>query len=145
MTAEGRKRKAEVGATWRCQIGCSVLLFLTITLSPYFLSLLLPIFNVLKGKFQPTTGHESPEREYRYSSTPSLTSALDEMGGQRHFQATLPPGKIQYPLYRRLDGSQGRSGRLRNISPSPGFDSRTVQSVPSRYTVYAVQKMEYIH
>jgi hypothetical protein len=33
-----------------------------------------------KGKIHPRTGHESPEREYRYSPTLSLTSALDEGG-----------------------------------------------------------------
>ena len=30
--------------------------------------------------------------------------------------------KPQYPLYRKLDGPQGWSGRVRNISPPPGFD-----------------------
>jgi hypothetical protein len=37
-----------------------------------------------------------------YSSTLSLTSALDGVGGQRHALVTLPPGKTRYPLYRRL-------------------------------------------
>jgi hypothetical protein len=27
------------------------------------------------------------------------------------------PGKIRYPLYRRLGGLQGRYGRVRKISP----------------------------
>ena len=44
-----------------------------------------------------------------------------------------PPGKTRWPLYRRLGGPQGRSGRMRKISPSPGFDPRTVQPVASRY------------
>jgi hypothetical protein len=43
--------------------------------------------------------------------------------------STLPPGKTRYPLYRRLGGPQGRSGRARKISPPPGFDPRTVQPV----------------
>ena len=43
-------------------------------------------------------------------------------------------GKTRYPLYRRLGGPQGRSGQVRNISPPPGFDPRTVQPVASRYT-----------
>jgi hypothetical protein len=55
-----------------------------------------------------------------------LTSALEGMGGQHHAPAALPPGKTRYPLYRRLGGSQGRSGRVRKISPPPGFDLRTV-------------------
>jgi hypothetical protein len=47
------------------------------------------------------------------------------------------PGKIRYPLYRRLGGPQGRSGQLRKISPPPGFDPRTVQPVASHYTDWA--------
>ena len=46
---------------------------------------------------------------------------------------TLPPGKSRYPLYRRLGGPQGRSGRAENLAPQ-GFDPRTVQPVVSRYT-----------
>ena len=41
---------------------------------------------------------------------------------------SLPPGKTRYPLYRRLCGLQGRSGRAENLAP-PGFDPRTVQPV----------------
>jgi len=36
---------------------------------------------------------------------------------------TLPPGKTRYPLYRRLDGPQGRSGEMRKISPLTGIRS----------------------
>ena len=53
----------------------------------------------------------------RYNPTVSLTSALGGVGGQRHASATLPPGKTRYPLYRRLGRPQGRSGRVRKISP----------------------------
>jgi len=59
-------------------------------------------------------------------------------GGQRHAPAALPPGKIRYPLYRRLGGPQDRSEQVRKISPPPGFDPRTVQPVASRYTDCAV-------
>ena len=31
---------------------------------------------------------------------------------------TLPPGKTRYPLYRRLGGPQGRSGRVENLAPT---------------------------
>jgi hypothetical protein len=34
-----------------------------------------------KGKVHPRTGHKGPEVEKRYSSTPSLTLALDGVGG----------------------------------------------------------------
>ena len=51
---------------------------------------------------------------------------------------TLPPGRTQYPLYRKLGGSQGRSGQAENLAP-PGFDSWTVQPVVSRYTDWATR------
>jgi hypothetical protein len=73
-----------------------------------------------------------------YSSTLSLTSALDGEGGQRHALAGLPPGKTHYPLYRRLGGPHGRSGRVRKISPPPEFDPRIFQPVGSRYTDCAI-------
>ena len=60
------------------------------------------------------------------------------MGGQLYALVGLPPGKHRYPLYRKLGGSQGRSGRLRKISPSPGFDPRTVQPVAGRYTNWVI-------
>ena len=60
------------------------------------------------------------------------------MGGQHHTPTALPPGKTRYTLYRRLGGPQGRSGRVRNILPPPGFDARTVQPLASRYTDYAI-------
>jgi hypothetical protein len=44
----------------------------------------------------------------------------------------------RYPLYRRLGGPQGLPGRVRKLSPPPGFDSRTVQSVASHYTDWAI-------
>ena len=60
------------------------------------------------------------------------------VGGQRHAPAALSPGKTRYPLYKRLGGPQGRSGRVRKISPPPGFDLRTVQPVASRYIDWAI-------
>ena len=48
------------------------------------------------------------------------------------------PGKIRHPLYRRLGGSQGRSGRAENLVPT-GIRSRTVQPVVSRYTDWATR------
>ena len=51
---------------------------------------------------------------------------------------TLPPVKTRYPLYRRLSGSQGRTGRAENVAP-PGFDPRTFQPLVSRYTDWATR------
>ena len=71
-----------------------------------------------------------------YSSALSLSWELDRAGGHYHAPAALPLGKTRYPLCRRLDGPQGRSERLRKISPPPppGFDPQTLQ----RYTKCAV-------
>jgi len=60
------------------------------------------------------------------------------VGGQLHDPTALPPGKTPYQLQRRLGGPQGRSGRVQKISPPPGFDPRTDQPVPSRYTDCAI-------
>jgi hypothetical protein len=53
------------------------------------------------------------------------------VGGQRHAPIALPSGTTGYPLYRRLGGPQGNSGWVRELSPLPGFDLRTVQPVPN--------------
>ena len=89
-----------------------------------------------KGKVHPRIVHEGPEREQMYSSTLSLTLALDGGGWSMPRPGHFTHEKeTQYPLHRRLDGPQGRSGRVRTISrPPQGFDPRTVQPVASRYT-----------
>jgi hypothetical protein len=62
----------------------------------------------------------------------------------RYAPAALPPGKTRYPLYKRLGGIQGRSRRVRNISPPPGFDPRTVHPVASRYTDWDISAHLYM-
>jgi hypothetical protein len=80
-----------------------------------------------------------------YSSTLSLTSALDwGGGGKRHAPAALPHGITRYPLHSRLDRNQERSGPVRKILPQPGFDSRTVQPEASRNTDYAFCALMYL-
>jgi hypothetical protein len=49
-----------------------------------------------------------------------------------------PRERDPVPLYRRLVRPQGRSGRVRKISPPPEFDPRTVQPVASSYTDWAI-------
>jgi len=60
------------------------------------------------------------------------------VGGQSHATAALTPGKTGYLLYRRLGGTQGRSGQVQKIWLPPGFDLRTVQAVASSYTAWAI-------
>ena len=75
---------------------------------------------------------------------PSMTTALEggEWSAARPGR-TLLPGKARYPLYRRLGGPQGRSGRAENLAP-PGFDPRTVQPQVSRYTDWATRVCMYV-
>jgi hypothetical protein len=111
---------------------------------------ILRVYGKKKVKFtiEQATG---PQGAYRYIFTLSLTSALDGLtlldpsgpawpvmgvlyllplldgGGW----STPRPGhftiarETQCPLYRRLGGSQSRSGGVRKTSPLPGFDPRT--------------------
>jgi len=45
------------------------------------------------------------------------------MGGQRHAPTSVLSVKTGYPLYRRLGGLQGWSGRMRKILPPTGIRS----------------------
>jgi hypothetical protein len=72
----------------------------------------------VKGKVHLITGRDHPEVENRYSSTLSLTSALDGVGGQRHAPAALPPRKTRYPLY-RVGTRCGESRPHQDSNPGP--------------------------
>ena len=77
---------------------------------------------LIKGKFDP--------------KDPSLISALEGLGGQRHAPAALPP-KNRYVTH--FTGGcwmvpRGRSGRGRKTSLLPGFAPRTDEPIASRYT-----------
>jgi len=65
-----------------------------------------------KGEVQPTTDHEGPEGESRYSST-IHSSALDGGGWLTPRPGRFTPKKeILNPFYKRLGGPQGQSGRV---------------------------------
>jgi hypothetical protein len=51
-----------------------------------------------KGKVYPRTGHEGPEGEWRYSSTLSLTSALDRGGWSTPRPGRFTPGNDPVPI-----------------------------------------------
>jgi hypothetical protein len=60
---------------------------------------------------------------------------------QEPHRAMLRPFYLRYPLYRKLCEPQGRSGRERrwaNLLPLPEFKPRTVLTVASRYTDWAI-------
>ena len=80
-----------------------------------------------KDEVQPTTGHKGLEGEQRYSSTISVTLALEGDWWSTRNPGRFTPGKeLQYTFYRRVGGTKGRSGLLRE-TPPPGFDPWTVQ------------------
>jgi hypothetical protein len=92
-----------------------------------------------KGTVHPRTDHEGPEGEWRYSST-----LLFNLGDRWRGWSTSRPGcftprkKIRHPLYSRLGGPRGLSGRVRKISPPPVFEPRTDQPVASCYTDWPI-------
>jgi len=92
-------------------------------------------FTAYEGKFDPRTDHEDPEEEWRYIFTLSLTSALDEDGWSTPCTVRFTPGEMtRCSLCTNLGGLEGRSGRVRKMSPPPGFDPWIVQPVASRCT-----------
>jgi hypothetical protein len=91
---------------------------------------------VKKGKGSPYNRPWGRKRGSRGIALPFRKPQHEKgMGWLASRPGRLNPGKeTRYPFYRRLGGPQGRFGRLRKISPPPGFDPRTVQPVASRYT-----------
>ena len=87
----------------------------------------------LTSTAHPKTGHEGPEGEYRYSSILSLTSAIYGSGWSTPRPGRSTPRKATRYLLQEAGWDKGRSGRVKKISPPPGFDTQTVQPVASRY------------
>jgi hypothetical protein len=86
---------------------------------------------LLKGKSysDPVTGPVWSRGWVKVQLYSSITATLE--GGEWSAALpgrTLPPGKTRYPLYRRLGGRQGRSGRAENLVFT-GIRSRIVQPV----------------
>jgi hypothetical protein len=71
--------------------------------------------------FHPRIGHEGPQRDYRYSSALSWTSALDVSDGQLYALAILLLWEMRYPFYRRLCGTRRWSGQVRKCSLPTGM------------------------
>jgi len=67
------------------------------------------------------------------------------VNGQRHASGVLLPGKTRYALYRGLGERQGRSGRVRKISPPLGFDPRTIKPLASRYADCSIPVPEQVN
>ena len=77
-------------------------------------------FCISIGKVHPRTGTEALYRPYGRSRGIALPLTVALEGGEgsaSHPGHSLPPGKTQYPFYRRLGGPQGRSGQVWKIAP----------------------------
>jgi hypothetical protein len=81
----------------------------------------------VKYKVRPRNGCEGPEVRSSYRVIVTRWGG----GWPTPRPGRIIPGKgTWYPLYKRLRGPYGRSGRVRKTSPIPGFDSRNFQPVP---------------
>jgi len=69
---------------------------------------------------------------------PSLTWALDGVGGQRHAPTALLPGKDPEPTVQETGWAPGLVSKGAENLSLHGFDPRTVQPPASRYTDGAI-------
>ena len=101
------------------------------------------VHNMLQYVSDPFTGPVWPRGWVDIYLSSSISAALE--GGEWSAVGpglTLPPGKTQYPFYRRLGGPQGRCGRAKNLVPT-GIRSRAIHPVDSRYTDWATRRTYY--
>ena len=80
------------------------------------------------GKVHPRTGHEGAKWKWVINATS---------------RSLYPQGKTRYPLYRRLGGPQGRSGRVWKIVPpsairSPGLYTECAIATQTDYFVWVL-------
>jgi hypothetical protein len=100
---------------------------------------------MFSDKVHPLTGHEGPDREQTYSSTLSLTLALDGDGLLMPCSHHLTPGnEAQYPLYWTLGGPQGQSEWVQKILPPVWFEPRTVQPIAFEGYIMVETFMQYL-
>lgn len=78
-----------------------------------------------KRKLHTIICNEGTEGEQWYSTTLSVTWAIDGGGWSSSLPGRFTPGIGQCPLSSRLVASQGRSGRVRKPPLPRGFDPRT--------------------
>ena len=84
-----------------------------------------------KGKVRPRRRHEVQEGEQSYSSTLPLTSVLDGVVNATP-RPLYPRERDPVLIVQEAVWAAGPVWTVRKISPTPGFDLRTVQPVASR-------------
>ena len=106
------------------------------SIQPAAVILLFDVPNILQAActVQPATGHGDLEERVRYSSTLSLTLALDGVGCQHHAPAALVPNTEPTSIVQEVGGCRAGLDRCRKYRPLPRLDLRTIQPVMSRYT-----------
>ena len=109
----------------------------------------------MQSKQQPFLGHEAAKVNVKFALQQTTKAQRRSRGIAYSFfnfgarwdgwstphPGRITPGKTRYPFYRRLGGPQGRSGRVRKISPPPEFDLWTVQPVASCNTDYEIASL----
>ena len=104
----------------------------------------------MKYKFRHRRGLEGPEGdtvELELCFSFSLCARWDWVVNATPCHVTPRHGRFTLEndtFYMRLGGPQGRAGRLRNISLTPGFDPWTVQTVAC-HTHYAIPTLNIIY
>jgi hypothetical protein len=97
-------------------------------------------FKLRKDNVFPVTVQEYPDGEKKYSSTLSLTSALDEGEWSKPHHGQFISGQRDLlHIFEEAAWAQGQEGGARKMSSLQRFDPLTVQPVASRYTDYAIQ------
>jgi len=91
----------------------------------------------IEGKVHPITGNESPEGEYRYSCTLSITSVINGSG----WPAPRPSVPVKRATTHYAGGWVGPRAGLDGCRTSHSplwFNSRTIQLIVCHYTDYAL-------
>ena len=92
--------------------------------------------NKAKGKGHHRTGHEGPEVQQRYSSTLSLTSAVDGGGWSTPRPGSFTPGKDPLPIVQEAGWAPGPVWKgAENLTPLR--DSIPGPTSPQRVTIPA--------
>jgi hypothetical protein len=79
------------------------------------------------------TGHEGPKREKSYSSTLSLSSALEGVGWSTPRPGRYPGERPGTPCIGGWVGPRTGLGGCGKYRPPPGLDPQTVQPVANGY------------
>jgi hypothetical protein len=90
-------------------------------------------------KGHPITGHQGPRGGVQVQLYSFSTSALVGGGWSAPRPGRFTRKKDPVPIVQEAWWAQGRSGRVEKFWSPPGFDSRTVQPVASRYTDWATR------